>query len=325
MGQLYPLKFNSQYKDKVWGGQRLKQLFGKDFSPLPNCGESWEVSAVPGSVSEVANGFLAGNELTELAEIYMSDLVGEQVYDKYGNVFPLLIKWLDTNDDLSIQVHPNDEVAQARHHSPGKTEMWYVIHAEAGARIIAGFSKDVSKEEYLHHLKNNSLKDILKVYEAKSGDVFYIPAGQVHAIGAGVTLCEIQQSSDVTYRIYDWDRPGSDGKARKLHVEEALDVIDYKAKDNRVSYKVNPGNAVNLVQSQYFTTRLIQFGKSIELDYYFVDSFVVYVCLKGTCSVVTSAGAEQLSEGETLLVPAIINSVSLHAESACKLLETYIV
>lgn len=321
---LYPLKFIPQYKDKVWGGQRLKKLFGKDFSPLPNCGESWEVSSVPGSVSVVANGFLAGNELTELSEIYMSDLVGEHVYDRFGNAFPLLIKLLDTNEDLSIQVHPGDDVAQLRHHSPGKTEMWYVVHAVAGARIIAGFNKDVSKEEYLHHLRNNSLTDILNVYSARSGDVFYIPAGQVHAIGAGVTLCEIQQSSDVTYRIYDWDRPGNDGKPRKLHVEEALDVIDYKAKDNFVRYKVNPGNAVTLVQSEYFTTRLLQFSKTVELDYYFVDSFVVYVCVKGACSVETPTGDEQLSAGETLLLPAITNSVILRAESGCELLETYL-
>ncbi len=321
---LYPLKFTPHFKEKVWGGQRLRTLFNKKFDSLPNCGESWELSSVPGSVSFVSNGFLEGNNLTEIIEVYMGDLVGEKVYEKHGNSFPLLFKLLDTTGDLSIQVHPDDAVARTRHQSDGKTEMWYVIHAEKDAEIIAGFKKDVPKEEYLFHLKNNSLKELLNVYKVQPGDVFYIPAGQVHAIGAGVTLCEIQQSSDVTYRIYDWARKDTDGKLRKLHTEEALDVIDFAAKDNRVDYEVIPDNAVNLVQSKYFTTRLMQVIQPVELDYYLVDSFVVYVCIDGGCRIQTQSGTEQLNKGETVLLPASINGVKLLPDPTCKLLETYI-
>lgn len=321
---LYPLKFAPHFKEKVWGGRRLRTLFDKNFDPLTNCGESWELSSVPGSISVVSNGFLEGNDLNEVIEVYMGDLVGEKVYEKHGNKFPLLFKLLDTTGDLSIQVHPNDAVARTRHQSDGKTEMWYVIHADKDAEIIAGFRKNVPKEEYLFHLKNNSLKEILNVYKVQPGDVFYIPAGQVHAIGAGITLCEIQQSSDITYRIYDWARKDKNGKFRKLHTEEALDVIDYAARDNRVEYAVTPNGAENLVQSQYFTTRLMQIDQPVELDYYLVDSFVVYVCIDGGCKIETQAGTEQLTKGETILLPASINCVKLIPEPTCRLLETYI-
>jgi mannose-6-phosphate isomerase len=320
----YPLKFNPHFKDKVWGGTRLKTLFNKNFDPLPNCGESWEMSTVPGSISVVANGFLAGNELHDLIEVYMADLVGEKVFDKHGNKFPLLIKLLDTNDDLSIQVHPDDAVAQTRHLSPGKTEMWYVIHSEPGAEIIAGFNKDISREAYLKSLEEKKLKDILNVYKAKAGEVFYIPAGQVHAIGAGVTLCEIQQASDVTYRIYDWDRPGSDGRFRKLHTEEALDVIDFSERDNRVHYNIGQNTPSELVRSPYFTTRFLQFDKSLELDYYLVDSFVVYICLDGGFNLLYPGGKLKVSKGESVLLPALINSVTLEPEGDSRLLECYV-
>ena len=321
---LYPLKFVPHYKDKVWGGTRLKALFGKNFDPLPNCGESWELSTVPGSISVVANGFLAGNELHDLIEVYMADLVGEQVFDKHGNKFPLLIKLLDTNDDLSIQVHPGDAVAQARHHSPGKTEMWYVIHAEPGAEIIAGFNQDISQASYLKHLNEKKLKDILNVYKVKAGDVFYIPSGQVHAIGAGITLCEIQQSSDVTYRLYDWDRPGSDGKFRKLHTEEAMDVIDFSEQDNRVAFTFGHNKPTELVRSSYFTTRYLRFGKRLELDYYLVDSFVVYICLEGGFKIHYPGGELNVTKGETVLIPALINGVALEPDGNTSLLECYV-
>ncbi len=322
---LYPLKFTPQFKERVWGGQRLRSLFNKNFDPLPNCGESWELSSLPGNVSVVSNGFLEGNNLAEIIEVYMGDLVGETVYEKHGNNFPLLFKLLDTVGDLSIQVHPDDAVARIRHQSNGKNEMWYVIHAEADAEIIAGFKKDVAKEEYLFHLGNNKLKELLNVYNVEQGDVFYIPAGQVHAIGSGIALCEIQQSSDITYRLYDWDRPGSDGKPRKLHVEEALDVIDFKAKDNRVSYESQPNEAVKLASSPYFTTNLLDFNIIRELDYFFVDSFVVYICMDGACRIEFPGGEEFLKKGETILLPASIKNLALLPEGQCRLLETYII
>ena len=302
----------------------MKTLFGKNFDPLPNCGESWELSTVPGSISIVANGFLAGNQLHELIEIYMADLVGEKVFDKHGNKFPLLIKLLDTDDDLSIQVHPDDVAAFARHHSSGKTEMWYVVDAEPGAEIIAGFRKDVSRDAYMKHLEERKLKDILNVYKAKAGDVFFIPAGQVHAIGAGITLCEIQQSSDVTYRIYDWDRPGTDGAFRKLHTEEALDVINFSALDNRVNYHIGQNTPAELVRSPYFTTRLLQFDTRLEYDYYLVDSFVVYICLDGKFSLIYPGGELTVSKGETVLLPASINGVALEPDGTSRLLECYV-
>ncbi len=191
---LYPLKFHPVYKEKPWGGKRLRRLFGKDFSPLPNCGESWELSAIPGSISRVSNGFLKGNLLTELIEVYMGDLVGDGVFEHYGNDFPLLFKLLDTEDDLSIQVHPGDALALERHQSRGKAEMWYVLDADKGAELILGFKKEVSEEEYGKCISNKCLKEILRVEQVKKGDVFFIPPGQVHAIGRGVTLCEIQQA-----------------------------------------------------------------------------------------------------------------------------------
>lgn len=325
MHALYPLKFNPIYKDKVWGGRRLKDLFAKDFDPLPNCGESWELSGVKGNLSIVSNGFLSGNELSELIEVYMGDLVGEKVYGLHGIDFPLLFKFLDTAADLSIQVHPDDALALERHQGRGKTEMWYVIDAQPEAELIVGFREDTSAETYRYHLEQKSLKDILHVEKVKAGDVFYIPPGQVHAIGKGVTLCEIQQSSDITYRIYDWDRPCNDGMPRKLHTEEALKAIDYKARDNKVAYRQQDNVPVELVKSPYFTTRLISFNQIIKQDYVFVDSFVVYVCLEGKYILKYHGGTEEIRAGETVLLPAEINNVQLIPDGSCRLLETYIV
>lgn len=324
MQQLYPLRFAPIYKEKIWGGTRLKKMFNKDFSPLSNCGESWELSGVPGNVSEVGNGFLAGNTLRELIEVYMGDLAGEKIFDRHGTNFPLLVKFLDTSDDLSIQVHPNDSLAMERHQSKGKTEMWYVLDAEPGAELIMGFKRDTTAEEYLEHLNNKSLKDILRVEKVQSGDVFYIPTGQVHAIGKGITLCEIQQSSDITYRIYDWDRSGDDGKPRKLHTEEALEAIDYKARDNKVSYSEKLNDPRELVRSPFFTTRLLCFDKILKLDYMFVDSFIVFVCLEGQCKLEYAGGSENVRAGDTILLPAEINSISMNPAGFCRMLETYV-
>lgn len=322
---LYPLKFVPRLKEKIWGGQRLKDLFGKDFGTLSNCGESWELSGVPGNYSVISNGFLAGNELPELIEVYMGDMVGEKVFGSFGPEFPLLIKFLDTSDDLSIQVHPGDSLARTRHQSRGKAEMWYIVHADPGAELIMGFRHDTTPETYLQHLNNKSLKDILHLEKVKAGDVFYIPPGQVHAIGKGITLCEIQQSSDITYRIFDWDRPGDDGKPRKLHTREAMEAIDFRARDNKAKYVTSKNAPVELVQSPYFTTRLICFDRQLEQDYMFVDSFVVYVCLEGEFSLQYPDGAEQIRAGDTLLLPAEINSVHMAPKGFCRVLETYIV
>ncbi len=321
---LYPLKFTPVLKDKVWGSTRLKTLFGKNIEPLPNCGESWELSSLPGSVSVVRNGFLAGNELPELIEVYMEDLVGQQVYGKYGWDFPLLFKFIDTASDLSVQVHPNDTVAVQRHQGRGKTELWYVIHAEPGAEIISGFAQDVDRETYLHHLQQNTLHEILRADKVEAGDVFFIPPGQVHAIGAGITLCEIQQSSDITYRIYDWDRTDEGGHPRKLHTDEALDVIDFHAANNKIRYQAVRNAPVQLIQSAYFTTRLLTFDQQIEQDYVFVDSFVVYNCVSGSVTLQYPDGSEKITAGETVMIPAELKTLELVPDGEATLLETYI-
>lgn len=321
---LYPLKFTPVLKDKVWGSTRLETYFGKNIESLPNCGESWELSSLPGSVSIVRNGFLAGNELPELIEVYMEDLVGQQVYGTHGWDFPLLFKFIDTASDLSVQVHPNDTVAARRHQGRGKTELWYVIHAEPGAEIISGFAQDVDRETYLHHLQHNTLHEILRADKVEAGDVFFIPPGQVHAIGAGITLCEIQQSSDITYRIYDWDRTDDTGRPRKLHTEEALDVIDFHAANNKIRYQSVRNAPVQLIQSACFTTRLLTFDQQIEQDYVFVDSFVVYNCVFGSFTLHYPDGSEKITAGETVMIPAELKTLKLFPDVEATLLETYI-
>ncbi len=325
MHTLYPMKFNPVMQEKVWGGKKLKKLLGKDYDPLPNCGESWEISGMPGNVSVVRNGFLEGNELPELVEVYMGEVVGEGVFDRFGSTFPLLVKFLDTDDDLSIQVHPGDAMAMERHHGRGKAEMWYVVDAAPGAEIMLGFREDVTPGLFREKLTDKSLKELLNVYSARSGDVFHIPTGQVHAIGKGITLCEIQQASDITYRIYDWDRPGIDGNPRKLHLEEAMEAIDFSPRDGQVGYEVVKNVPVELVNSPEFTTRLLAFDRKINQEYVFVDSFVIYVCLKGRFSINYAGGSVKAAAGECLLIPAEINNLSLDPEGSCQILETYIV
>jgi mannose-6-phosphate isomerase len=325
MNKLYPIRFHPVYKDKVWGGTRLKNLFGKNYEPLPNCGESWEISGVKDSVSVVSNGFLRDNSLEELMEVYMGDLVGDKVFGMHGKQFPLLLKFIDTTQALSIQVHPDSAMALERHQSYGKTEMWYVLHAEPDAEIIVGFKDGVDKDTYQHHVKNNTIRDILNVEKAFPGDVFFIPAGHIHAIGAGITLCEIQQSSDVTYRVYDWDRPGVDGKLRELHLDEALDAIDFSKVDAfKTPYKASINDSTKLVSCEYFTTNLMAFDRKIECDYFYLDSFVIYVCVEGALTVVYSQGKEHIMAGDTVLLPAEIKQVELLPDKPCKVLEVYI-
>ena len=228
MNSLYPLKFKPIFKDKIWGGQKIKSSLKMDFGDLPNCGEAWMMSGVEDNPTIVENGFLAGNELNEIVEVYMGELVGDKVFDQFGNEFPLLIKFIDSNDWLSIQVHPDDFLARKRNIGFGKTEMWYMLDATDDAELIAGFNKKTDKDEYLQHLENKTLKEILNFEKVEKGDVFYIPAGRVHALGPGCLLAEIQQTSDTTYRIYDWDRIDAAGMFRELHTEEALDAIDFE-------------------------------------------------------------------------------------------------
>ena len=326
MAGLYPLKFNPIYLEKIWGGNRIKTILGKDFSSRPNCGESWEISAVEGHISEVSNGFLKGNNLTELVEVYMGDLVGDKVYKKYGLEFPLLLKFIDANDDLSIQVHPNDEMAAERHNAYGKTEMWYVIHAEKGGLINAGFNRQITREEYLEHLDNGKLTDVLCYDEVEPGDVFFMPAGRVHAICKGVLLAEIQQTSDITYRIYDYDRKDDQGNKRELHTDLALEAIDFAyLEDYKTKYDVEKNKSSEIVQCEYFTTNVLHFSEKLEKDYHLLDSFVVYMNLEGRFRIEFENGEEVVERGETVLVPASLETFRLVPLTPdVKTLEVYI-
>lgn len=326
--QLYPLKFSPVLKDKIWGGNKIKSVLGIDFAPLPNCGEAWVLSGVDGNQTGIVNGFLAGNDLNELVEVYMGDLVGDKVYERFGDEFPILVKFIDAADYLSIQVHPDDELAAKRNIGYGKSEMWYIIDADPGAELISGFSKKVDQETYLKHLNDKSLKQILNAEKVAAGDVFYMPAGRVHALGPGIFLAEIQQTSDTTYRIYDWDRVDSEGKSRELHIEEALDAIDLNVYDDYKSqYQPKQNGTATLVNSPFFTTSLIQLDKALAKDYSELDSFVIYVCVGGNVTVVHNGETEPqvtLTQGEAILLPASIDRVDIIPSSDSKLLEVYI-
>lgn len=326
--QLYPLKFSPVLKDKIWGGNKIKSVLGIDFAPLPNCGEAWVLSGVDGNQTGIVNGFLAGNDLNELVEVYMGDLVGDKVYERFGDEFPILVKFIDAADYLSIQVHPDDELAAKRNIGYGKSEMWYIIDADPGAELISGFSEKVDQQTYLKHLNDKSLKQILNAEKVTAGDVFYMPAGRVHALGPGIFLAEIQQTSDTTYRIYDWDRVDSEGKSRELHIEEALDAIDFNVYDDYKSqYQPKQNGTATLVNSPFFITSLIQLDQALAKDYSELDSFVIYVCVGGSVTIVHDGETEPqvtISQGEAILLPASIDRVDIIPSSDSKLLEVYI-
>lgn len=320
---LYPLKFAPILKDKIWGGTKLQKLFGKD-ARTDKLGESWELSGYEGDESVVTNGFLAGNNLTELIEIYMGELVGEKIYDHYGLAFPLLFKLIDANDNLSIQVHPGDEIAAERHNSFGKTEMWYVLDADPDGKLIIGFSEDCDKETYLKSLEAGSIEGLLQEVPVKKGDVFFIPAGLVHAIGKGVVVAEIQQSSDLTYRIYDFKRVDDQGRERELHTDQALDVIDFNASRNpKTNYVPQLNVPTPLVACEYFTTNLIQFDRELIRNYREPDSFEVYMCLDGCFDIRCNGEYTRVEKGDTILIPAVIDEVILKPQGKVVLLEVY--
>ena len=322
---LYPLKFKPIYKQMIWGGEKLREEYGKVGAP-EKTGESWEISGYGDDVSLVADGFLKGNSLDELIEIYMGDLVGDSVYEKFGTEFPVLLKYIHSKDYLSVQVHPADEYAAEHHGEHGKTEMWYVLDAEEGAHLISGVTKDISEDVFLEHMKKGKLSDILNSVDVKKGDVFFIPAGRIHAIGPGIVLAEIQQTSDMTYRIYDWDRTDKDGNSRELHLDHALKVMDYKKRDDiRTEYSSIANSTVNLADCPNFTTSLIEFEKPVDKDFNLIDSFVIYMCMEGDLLINYRGGkAVSLQKGESVLIPAELKEVSLLPKVKSTLLEVYI-
>jgi len=325
MSSLYPLKFKTIYKDKIWGGQKIKTYLHKDFGALPNCGETWEISGVKSDVSVVDSGELAGRSLAELLETYKDELVGKKVYDHFGNIFPLLVKFIDANEDLSIQVHPDDELGKKRHNSFGKTEMWYVIEADPGSTLIAGFNRELNEQVYLENFNSGHLTDILNKEDVKVGDVFFLPAGRVHTIGKGLLIAEIQQTSDITYRIYDFDRLDDKGNKRELHTEEALAAIDYKHyPEYKTSYQPKKDETVKLVSCPYFTTNLLDFTHGISKDYSNLDSFVIHVCVGGEYVVKHNGALYPVKMGECILLPKTIDKVELETTGGFKILESFI-
>lgn len=325
MNRIYPLKFKPIIKDKIWGGTRLKTVLNKKCK-TNKAGESWEISGFPGSVSRVSNGFLAGNNLEELIEVYMGDLVGDHVFERFGTLFPLLVKFIDASDILSVQVHPDDDLARQYFNSYGKTEMWYIIEADHGAEIIIGFNQKVDKETYMKHLQDKSLLSILNFEKTRAGDVFFMPPGRIHSIGSGILLTEIQQTSDATLRIYDFDRVDDRGESRELHLEKAMKAIDFNFYPTyKTVYEKVPNKPNLITKCEYFTVNYFEFDKTVKKDFYDLDSFVIYICLDGNADMMYYENEkETLRKGETVLIPAEITEVNLVPDGPVKLLEVYI-
>lgn len=307
--KLYPLTFEPILKERIWGGTKLNSFLNKEFDSN-NIGESWELSTVPNDVSVVKNGSLKGKNINELIDLYGASFLGKKVVEQFGNQFPLLFKFIDAQQDLSIQLHPNDALAKKRHNSFGKTEMWYVMQADDNARIVVGFKESSNREEYLGHLEKKSLVSILNEIPVKKGDVFFLETGTIHAIGAGIVIAEIQQTSDITYRIYDWDRVDADGNGRELHTELALDAINYNTTDAKKDFNLEENILTEVVECPYFKTSILPldgdvvWGKKAE-------AFTVLMCTEGVFELFYEDQQYSFKIGETVLLPAIIEDVTL--------------
>ncbi len=318
---LPPLQFKPQLISKIWGGEKLFKNLKKGNGQTKDIGESWEISSVPGNVSIVSEGPFKGKTLTSLIEEFQEILVGKKVWKVSGSEFPLLIKFIDAREDLSIQVHPNDEQALAKHKSLGKTEMWYVFEAEKEAKLIAGWKQNLSKAEYEEILKKGDLEKHLNYEAAEPGSVFYIPAGRVHAIGAGICLAEIQQTSDVTYRIYDFNRRDAQGKTRELHTDQALAVMNLNNEAPYATTYASKKNEVSsVVKSDYFDTKLLWITEKTTRVHN-EESFTILICVEGEALVTTKNGELKLSFGQTCLIPAYTKEYTLHPNVESKVLE----
>lgn len=316
----YPLKFVPILKDKIWGGSKLVKNLNKK-SDLNDIGESWEISDVEGDVSVVKNGSLKGTSLRVLQETYKDQFIGKNNYDNFGNNFPLLIKFIDAKQDLSVQVHPNDTLSKQRHNSFGKTEMWYIMQSDPGSRLILGFNKTINAAQYLQLLEEKNIMSVLNGVPVKKGDAFFIETGTVHAIGAGIVLAEIQQTSDITYRIYDFDRVDDLGNERELHTELAIDALNFNDKIDTERNYTKTNNVLNKVADcQYFKTNFIPVSGEVLLDYSSSDSFVIFMCVGGSAEISIFGNTETINFGETILIPATAENV-LISSNGCELLE----
>ena len=318
--KIYPLQFDPILKERIWGGEKLKTELNKPITSKIT-GESWEISTVKGDVSVIANGALKGKSLMDVINDDPDEILGTEVYARFGKEFPLLFKYLDAREDLSIQVHPNDALAKERHDSFGKTEMWYIMQADDDARIIVGFKENSNAAEYLENLENKTLLSILDDVKVKSGDVFFLETGTVHAIGAGLVVAEIQQTSDITYRLYDFDRVDANGATRELHVDLALDAINYNVTETKKEYSkdINKSNVV--VDCPYFTTNYIPLDGTITVN---KDgkSFTVYMCIDGEFEIQYNDTKYYYKKGDTVLIPAGINDLIISGKAS--ILEIYI-
>ena len=324
VNRLYPLKFTPLFKYRIWGGEKLKKVLHKDISES-QIGESWEISGVEDDETVVAEGPLNGFTLKRLIETFEADFLGSTVYEKFDNEFPLLIKYIDAKTPLSIQVHPSDEVAKERHNSFGKNEMWYIMEADNDAEIIVGFENATDKKTYQKYLENNTVLELIHHEKVKKGDAFYIPTGRIHAIGAGVMLAEIQQTSNITYRIYDYNRVDkATGKTRELHNDLAVDVLDFEAQDAYHSYYEKKKNTANkLIHTPYFKTDFLNLTESIKKDFSNRDSFTIFMCVSGNATIIYKDKNYSLNLGETILIPAALLGVFIETVDA-ELLEVYI-
>lgn len=318
-------KFRPILKSMIWGGDKIIPYKGIQ-SDEKNVGESWEISGVKDNESVVANGADAGMTLPQLIERDGAKLLGEKNYERFGNEFPLLIKFIDAQQDLSIQVHPDDKLAWERHQSKGKTEMWYVVNAEPGSHLRSGFAKQVTPEEYEKSIADNTITDLLAEYEIHPGDLFFLPAGRVHSIGAGAFIAEIQQTSNITYRIYDFNRLDANGNARELHTELSKAAIDYSVlPDYRTQYKNADNQRVNLVSCDYFTTSLYNLTEPYHMETGSLDSFVIVICTSGSGTITDDAGNSiAVKQGETILVPATTKSLDISPKDGMKILTSWI-
>lgn len=309
-----PIFFEPYLKSVIWGGNKICAYKGVRHTE-ENIGESWEISAVPGHESVVASGKYAGRNISELIAEFGSELLGDRVAEKYHNKFPLLIKIIDANDNLSVQVHPDDALAMKRHNSLGKTEMWYIIDAEKNAKIYSGLKREITPDEYVRHVSDNTFADLLAVHSSAPGDVFFLPAGRIHAIGAGNLLAEIQESSDITYRIYDYDRRDAHGNPRELHTEQAKDAIDYTVHNDYKSAPVSADekDAVVAECSHFRVRRILLDGKeSAEFD---PSSFAVVMCLEGSARLFCPDGEMTLTKGQSVLCPAVLHKIKLEGHA----------
>lgn len=309
----YPLLFKPIFKERIWGGTKLKEVLNKSFDGS-HIGESWELTTVENDISVVVNGAFEGLNLNQLIEKYPTELLGVNSIQHFGNNFPLLFKFIDAKEDLSIQVHPGDVLAKERHNSFGKTEMWYVMHADDNARLVVGFKDKTNKKEYQEHLENKTLVAVLNETPVKVGDAFFLETGTVHAIGAGVLIAEIQQTSDITYRLYDWDRVDSNGVGRELHTDLALDAINFEPTNTKLDYEVVKNKSVNLVECPFFNTNILQISEKYNWKKT-KESFTVLMCTEGSFTIIMLHFKAEFKKGDTILIPAIIDGFEIIGEA----------